>query len=86
MRIAFDPAKDAINQQRHGVSLGLAARFDWSTAQYQPARTVGGETRWQVFAPVDGTLFAATYTLRGITMRIISLRHASRKERRAYEG
>jgi uncharacterized DUF497 family protein len=86
VHIEFDPAKDAINQRQHGLSLALAERFDWSTARFQPARTVGGETRWQVFAPVDGTLFAAIYTLRGTTVRIISLRHASRKERRRYES
>ena len=49
MLIAFDPRKDAINLAKHGVSLALADRFDWSAAHYQPARTVGGEARAKVW-------------------------------------
>jgi hypothetical protein len=29
-RFAFDPAKDAINRSKHGVSLSEAARPDWN--------------------------------------------------------
>ena len=32
MRIEFDPTKDASNQQKHGVSLALAADLDWDAA------------------------------------------------------
>lgn len=32
MRIEFDPAKDASNQAKHGVSLALAADLNWDAA------------------------------------------------------
>jgi hypothetical protein len=32
MHLAFDPAKDAGNQAKHGVSLSLAGELDWEAA------------------------------------------------------
>ena len=32
MEIEFDPAKDAANLAKHGVSLALAERLDWNAA------------------------------------------------------
>ena len=32
MRIEFDPAKDAANLAKHGISLALAAELDWEAA------------------------------------------------------
>ena len=32
MRIEFDPAKDAANQTKHGVSLSMAGELDWEAA------------------------------------------------------
>ncbi len=83
MRIAFDPAKNASNQEKHGVSLALAEQFDW-TGPIQPARTVGGEVRWKMLAVVAGVVYAVIFTRRANDVFwIISLRRASRKERRA---
>jgi uncharacterized protein len=84
VRFEYDPAKEAINLQRHRVSLRLAERFDWVMGRIQPARTTKGETRWKILDFVDGTLYAAIFATRGEAVRIISVRHASRKERREY--
>jgi uncharacterized DUF497 family protein len=81
--IAFDPAKDAINRTKHGVSLALAAQFDWLTGRVQPARTVGGESRWKLIVLFEGIAYSVIFTRRAEVFWIISLRHASRKERRA---
>lgn len=32
MQIEFDPAKDAANRSKHGVSLALAVELDWDAA------------------------------------------------------
>jgi len=32
MRIEFDPAKDASNQEKHGLSLAVASALDWDEA------------------------------------------------------
>lgn len=86
MRIDFHSAKDAINQHRHGVSLALAKRFDWISGQPTPARTIAGELRWKQLERLDGIVYAAVFTRRGDVLWIISVRRASRKERRRYEG
>ena len=42
------------------------------------------EERWVFFGLIDGVLHSAVITFRGDTYRIMSLRHASRRERRLY--
>jgi uncharacterized DUF497 family protein len=32
MQITYDPAKDAVTQAKHGLSLAAAARIDWASA------------------------------------------------------
>jgi len=36
MLIEFDPAKDAINRAKHGLSLGEAGNMEWDTAVIWP--------------------------------------------------
>jgi uncharacterized protein (DUF4415 family)/uncharacterized DUF497 family protein len=46
VEISFDPAKDQVNQKKHGVSLGDAAKFDWSAVELrQDSVDESGETR-----------------------------------------
>ena len=82
MPIAFNPAKDASNRAKHGLSLALAERFDWLTGRVPPARTVGAESRWKLIVLFEGIVYSAIFTRRGDVYWIISLRYASRKERR----
>jgi uncharacterized DUF497 family protein len=83
VHIDFSPAKDAINRARHeGLSLGLAREFDWLAGQFFPAKTVKGETRTQMVVAHGESVYTVIYTLRNEQPWIISLRYASRKERR----
>jgi uncharacterized DUF497 family protein len=84
VQIAFDPAKDAINLAKHGLSLAMAQQIDWLTGRVRPAKTVGGETRSQWIGVVDGVVYSVIFTPRANGLWIISLRRASRKERREY--
>ena len=46
MDITFDPAKDAINVAKHGISLHEAEKFEWDTAITWPdMRRDYGEVR-----------------------------------------
>ncbi len=55
-------------------------------AQIVPdARKDYGESRLRIFAPIEGRLCSATYTMRGKVIRVISLRKANKRERRSYE-
>jgi uncharacterized DUF497 family protein len=52
MRIEFDPAKDASNLAKHGVSLSVAGELDWETAlAWVDDRFDYKETRMIALAP-----------------------------------
>ncbi|HET9114270.1 MAG TPA: BrnT family toxin [Burkholderiales bacterium] len=80
MRIEFDPAKDATNQTKHGVSLALAGELDWEAALvWVDDRFEYGDLRMIALAPKTGILYVA-FVERGKMRRIISLRLANRRE------
>ena len=86
MEIAFDPAKDAVNRAKHGVSLGEAARLDWSRTLAKPdRRTDYGEPRQIGYGPIGRRLYCIVFVDRGETRRIISLRKANNREIDRYE-
>ena len=85
MRIEFDPAKDAENQARHGVSLALAHELDWDAALvWVDARFEYDELRMIALAPKTDTLYYVAFVERGEVQRIISLRQATRREVKHY--
>lgn len=85
MRIEFDPAKDASNRARHGVSLGLARELDWEAAlAWVDGRFAYDELRMIALAPKTNTLYYVAFVERGNRRRIISLRPATRREAKHY--
>lgn len=85
MRIEFDPAKDAANQEKHGLSLTLAAALDWDEALvWVDERHEYGELRMIALAPDTGILYYVAFVDRGAARRIISLRRANRREVKHY--
>jgi uncharacterized DUF497 family protein len=85
MHIEFDPAKDASNQAKHGVSLALAAELDWDAALvWNDDRIEYGERRMIALAPKTGILYYVAYVERSTARRIISLRRANRREVKHY--
>lgn len=85
MRIEFDPAKDAANQIKHGVSLAVAGELDWEAAlAWVDVRFEYNETRMIALAPKTETLYYVAFVDRGKVRRIISLRRANRREVKHY--
>lgn len=85
MQIEFDPAKDASNQEKHGLSLALAAQLDWDASLvWVDDRHEYGELRMIALAPDSGILYYVAFVDRGETRRIISLRKANRREVKHY--
>lgn len=85
MRIEFDPAKDASNQARHGVSLALARELDWDAALvWVDDRFAYDEMRLIALAPKTNILYYVAFVERGNRRRIISLRPATRREVKHY--
>ncbi len=85
MQIEFDPAKDASNTAKHGVSLALAAELDWEAALvWLDDRYEYGEARMIALAPRTGILYYVAFVDRGRVRRVISLRRANRREVKHY--
>jgi hypothetical protein len=85
VRIEFDPAKDALNRARHGVSLKLARELDWDAALvWIDDRFDYDELRMIALAPKTNTLYYVAFLERGDRRRIISLRRATRREVKHY--
>ena len=86
MNIEFDPAKDAVNVAKHGVSMALAERICWPDVLCMPdSRRDYGELREIGFAVIDERLYVVVFVQRGDTMRIVSLRKANRREVKLYD-
>ena len=85
MRFDFDPKKDRLNLEKHGLSLGLAERLDWEEALlWIDDRQDYGETRVLALAPSTGILYYVAFVDRADVRRIISLRRANRREVKRY--
>ncbi len=85
MRIEFDPAKNASNQEKHGLSLALASALDWDEALvWTDDRYEYGELRMIALAPDTGILYYVAFMDRDDARRIISLRKANRREVKHY--
>ena len=85
MRIEFDPAKDAANQLKHGVSLAFAKELKWDAAiVWVDKRHEYGEIRVIALAPNTNVIYYVVFVDRDTARRIISLRRANRREVKHY--
>ena len=87
MTVEFDPAKNGINRDKHGIDLSLAAEFEFETAlEKVDDRREYGEIRYQAMGYIAGRLHLMVYTMRGDVVRVISLRKANQREIEEYEA
>ncbi|MGB7127095.1 MAG: BrnT family toxin [Methylovirgula sp.] len=81
----FDPAKDAVNQAKHGVSLALAeVLFAGPHVSMKNDRFDYGEVRQVAFGYIQDRLFVCVYADREAERRVISLRKANQREVNRY--
>jgi uncharacterized protein len=81
----FDPAKDAVNREKHGVSLALAeVLFSGPHISIADNRFDYGETRQIAFGFINKRLFVCVYIDRDGGRRVISLRKANTREVKRY--
>jgi len=89
VEIEFDPAKDAANIAKHGVSLQAAEGFDWDTAvEREDDRFDYGEVRFVAMGRIGDRLHVLVFTegSHEQAVRAISLRPAEKQETRFYYG
>jgi uncharacterized protein len=79
----FDPAKDAINLAKHGVSLARSVDLDIKVTLVDD-RFEYGELRYRAYGHIDGVSYCLTFTSRDGQLRPISLRRAHKKEMKRY--
>ena len=85
MDFEFDPAKDAVNREKYGVSLVLGAAVLTNLVdEMLDDRRSYGEIRMNAFGSVQGRLYACTYTAREGRIRLISVRKANTKEQKRW--
>ncbi|PRB80532.1 BrnT family toxin [Pseudomonas sp. MYb185] len=85
MDITYTASKDAINLDKHGVSLGLAVEFEWDTAVVWPdTRRDYGEPRQCALGYIGLRLFFMAFVDRVDERRVISLRKANKREVKRY--
>jgi len=86
LEFEYDPEKSKINEANHGIDFNDARRL-WLDGKglVVSARSVT-EPREAVIAELDGTLWTAIYTLRGESIRIISVRRSRDEERERYNN
>jgi uncharacterized DUF497 family protein len=85
MQIAYDPNKDLLNINKHGVSLSLADSLEWDWLQAMPDNRYDyGECRMIGYAPIGNHVYCVVYVDRLHHRRIISLRKATKREVQRY--
>ena len=86
MRYEWNEGKRAANLAKHDVDFGKAEDFDWSSAiEARDHRFDYGEERWIALGMIGSRLHVLVYTIRGGSIRLISLRRANAREREHYE-
>lgn len=95
VRFEWDETKNLSNRRKHGVSFEEACQVFLDPLYVSVQDSIeGGESRWQTLGLVEGVLLlTVAHTVREEledgalvdVIRIISARHATRKERRRYE-
>jgi len=84
MKFEWDDAKSEANATKHGIDFAAATRL-WQDADRIEIQTpYPVENRTVVIGSINEKLWAAVATQRGDTTRIISVRHARKKEAQLY--
>jgi len=87
MKFEWDAVKSERNRIERGLPFDLAIElFDRPTLEHVDGRRDYGEVRMQAVGKVGNRTLLCVYTGRGELRRIISLRHANRRERDAYRA
>jgi uncharacterized DUF497 family protein len=86
MEYEWDEEKAKANLAKHKVDFSDATEFNWETAiETYDDRSDYGEGRWIALGFIRDKLYVLVYTLRSDKIRLISLRKATKRERRFYE-
>lgn len=80
----FDPEKSAANLAKHGIDFEAAQALWLDERRFTLSSEYVGEERQLVVGRIGDRLWAAAITVRDEAIRLISVRHARRKEEAMY--
>lgn len=83
MYIEYDAEKNRRNIEQRGLSFEAVYDFDFDNA-LEVVQVINHETRYFALGHIQQRLYALVYTLRGNTVRVISLRKANLREVKHY--
>ncbi len=87
MKLEWDETKRETTMRERGLDFASVAAAQWDDAlTVEDARGDYGETRFVSLVPIDGRLCVVAWCRRGEALRVISLRKANARERKAYDG
>jgi len=85
VEVTYDAAKDAENISKHGISLSRVMDFDLDSARFELDDSQDyAEERWNLIGWLDAKLYKLTVVFHATHTRPISLREATRPERKHY--
>jgi uncharacterized DUF497 family protein len=85
MRFVWDEAKRRINLTRHGIDfVDVPQVFDGLTVDLLDERYDYGERRLLTLGLLNGEVVGIGYTQRGVIIRLITVRRATRNEEITY--
>jgi uncharacterized DUF497 family protein len=79
MALTWDEAKRRANLKKHGVDFAAAAEFEWDTV-LESTDDSHGEVRWVATGFIGSKLYVLVYAETEETIRVISLRRATKRE------
>ena len=87
MEVEWDPKKAKTNFQKHGIHFSDAeiALFDPNSLSMEDIEAEGEQRFIALGYDAVGSLLVVVYTYCGENIRIISARHATKRERKTYE-
>ena len=85
MKLDWDEAKRAWTLRERGLDFASVAEADWDAAlTVEDSRSDYGEMRHVSLVPINNRLCVVAWCMRGDRLRVISLRKANARERKAY--
>jgi len=85
MKFEWDPAKSESNRKKHGIDFQSAQGLWHDELRMEIYAPHPVENRRIIIGQFRGKLWTCVYTMRGDTVRIISVRRSREKEVKLYE-
>ncbi|PYF12983.1 hypothetical protein C8J30_101368 [Rhodobacter viridis] len=86
MKLEWDETKRETTMRERGLDFASVAAAQWDDAlTVEDKRGDYGEARFVSLVPIGGRLCVVAWCRRGEALRVISLRKANARERKAYD-